>query len=143
MDKMKQWIALSVVAAVAILAGGWFLVVSPKRADAAALRDEAATQEHANQALNIELTRLKAQAKGLPAQQARLAAVAAKIPSNSAMVPLVLALNKAASDVGVELVSIAPGVATPVGAAPAAPQKAGTATTVVSADLMQVPVALN
>ena len=39
MDKAKQWIALAAVAVIAILAAGWFLVVSPKRSEAA---DEAA-----------------------------------------------------------------------------------------------------
>ena len=125
MDKMKQWIALSVVAALGILAGGWFLLVSPKRADAQTLRDEAASQQRANESLAQQITQLKAQAKQLPAQQAKLAAVAAKIPGNSAMPTLIRALNAAAGDTGVELVSVAPSAPQAAAAAPSA----GTVTT--------------
>ena len=35
MDKLKQMVALALVAALAIAAGGWFLLVSPKRKEAA------------------------------------------------------------------------------------------------------------
>lgn len=117
MDKLKQWIALTVVGVLAVLAGGWFLLVSPKHSDAAALRSQAAQQVSANSALQTQLAMLKAQAKNLPAQQAKLAAVAAKIPDNPALPTLVRALTKAADDTGVELVSLAPGQPTPVGGA--------------------------
>jgi Tfp pilus assembly protein PilO len=120
MDKMKQWIALTVVGALAILAAGWFLVVSPKRSHASELRTQASEQERANAQLQTQLATLKAQAKALPAQQAKLAAVAAKIPNNSALPTLVRALNDAADNVGVELVSVAPGPVTAVATAPAA-----------------------
>lgn len=151
-SKMKQWTALAVVAAVVILAGGWFLLVSPKRSDAAALRSQTADRQRANEVLSGQIAALKAQAKGLPAQQAKLAAVAAKIPNNSAMPSLIRSLNAAASDVGVELVSMAP--AAPATVAPAGPA-AGTAatagrTTAVSASgasavgtLQQIGVNLN
>lgn len=122
--KMKQWVAIAALASVALLAGGWFLLVSPKRADAATLRAQAASQQQANQALKTQISVLKAQAKDLPKQQATLAAVAAKIPSNSAMPTLIRALNAAATDTGVELISMAPTAPSPVAAGPAA---AGTA----------------
>jgi type IV pilus assembly protein PilO len=112
--KTKQWSALAALAAVAILAGGWFLLVSPKRSNAADLRSQAAAKESANAQLVTELSALKAQAKDLPAQQAKLAAVAAKIPANSAMPALIRNLDSAASDVGVELVSITPTPAAPL-----------------------------
>jgi Tfp pilus assembly protein PilO len=132
MDKMKQWIALTLVGALAIMAGGWFLVISPKRAHAADLRTQAAAKERANSLLQVQLSTLKAQAKDLPKQQAKLAAVAAKIPNNSAMPTLIRALNSAADDTGVELVSVAPSVATPVAGA-AAPAAATTAASAASA----------
>ena len=54
MDKLKQWVALTVVGALAILAAGWFLLVSPKRAEAAELRaagrDAGRRQRHARDA---------------------------------------------------------------------------------------------
>ena len=114
MDKLKQWIALTVVGVLAVLAGGWFLLVSPKHSDAAALRSQAAQQVSANASLQTQLAMLKAQAKNLPAQQAKLAAVAAKIPDNPALPSLVRALTKAADQTGVELVSLAPSQPIPV-----------------------------
>jgi type IV pilus assembly protein PilO len=116
--KLKQWVALAAVAALVILAGGWFLLVSPKRSDAAALRTQTSDKQRANQLLAGQVATLKSQAKDLPAQQAKLAAVAAKIPDNGAMPTLIRSLNKAAADTGVELVSLAPGQPTAV--APAA-----------------------
>lgn len=125
MDKVKQWVALTVVGVIAILAAGWFLLVSPKRSDASDLNAQAAAKQASNALLITKLAMLKAQAKDLPAQQAALAAVAAKVPDNPAMPALIRALSKAADSAGVELVSIAPGTATPV-AAPAAARAAVT-----------------
>lgn len=118
-SKMKQWVALTAVGCLAVLAAGWFLLVSPKRSDAAAIRDEVASQDSTNSSLQTQLAMLKAQAKTLPAQQAKLALVAAKIPDNPALPALIRALSKAADEAGVELVSMAPGAPAPVTAAAA------------------------
>lgn len=114
MDKLKQWVALTVVGVIAILAAGWFLLVSPKRSDASDLDAQAQAKQAANAMLLTKLATLKAQAKDLPRQQAALAAVAAKIPDNPAMPALIRSLSKAAASAGVELVSIAPANVTPV-----------------------------
>jgi len=31
MDKLQQWVALTVAGSLALLAAGWFLVISPKK----------------------------------------------------------------------------------------------------------------
>lgn len=125
MDQLKKWVALTVVGCLAIMAAGWFLLISPKRSEAAELRTQAASQVSANRTLETELQVLKAQAAELPKEQAKLAAVAAKIPDNPALPGLVRALLEASASSGVELVSIAPGqpvlVAPAVQAAPVAP----------------------
>jgi Tfp pilus assembly protein PilN len=110
MDKIKQWVIMAVLASLVIVAAGWFLAVSPKRAEAADLRAQAAEQVAANATLETQLQVLQAQAKELPKEQAKLAAVAAKIPDNPALPSLVRALLEAAESSGVELVSISPGV---------------------------------
>ena len=130
-SKMKQWVALTVVGVLAVLAAGWFLLVSPKRGEASQVRADVATQNTTNSGLQTQLAMLKAQAKTLPQQQAKLALVAAKIPDNPALPSLIRALSDAASDADVELVSMAPGQPAAVvgaaapGAAPAAPSAAG------------------
>jgi len=123
MNKLKQWVAFTVVGVVAVLAAGWFLLVAPRHAEAAGLRQQTAEQEGANGQLRTALAVLKAQAKDLPKEQAKLALVAAKLPDNPAEPELLRALASAADTAGVELVSIAPGALTPVtpAAAPTAP----------------------
>lgn len=114
MDKMKQWVALTVLAALAVAAGGWFLLVSPKRGEAAELRAQTATQEATNATLRTELQVLQAQAKELPKKQADLARVAAKIPEHPALPALIRALTAASTSAGVEFVSLTPGAPAPV-----------------------------
>jgi Tfp pilus assembly protein PilO len=125
MDKLKQWVALTVVACVAIVAAGWFLLIAPKRGEAAELRAQAEEQVAANAKLDGQLQVLKAQAKDLPKEQAKLAAVTAKIPSDPALPSLIRALVEAADGTGVELVSVTPGAPSLLEApAPVAPVEA-------------------
>ena len=44
MSMTRRWSLLTAVVIVGILAAGWFLLVSPKRSDAADLRDKAGKQ---------------------------------------------------------------------------------------------------
>ena len=149
MNKLTRWIALTVVAAVAVLAAGWVLLVTPKRSEAADLRQQASTQSASNEQLRIQLSMLKAQAKELPKEQAKLAAVAAKLPDNPAQPELLRALAAAADGAGVALVSVSPAALTPVVAAtPAAPSADATAGPAVAAKvaaastLMAMPLTL-
>lgn len=124
MDKMKQWVALTVVGCLGIMAAGWFLLVSPKKAEAADIREQAAGQEATNQGLRTKLEVLKAQAKDLPKKQADLARVAAKIPGDPGLPALIRALTAASTSAGVELVSVTPSEPAPVVAAAVAPAAA-------------------
>ena len=129
MDKLKQWIALTVVAVIVIALGGWFFLIAPKRSEAADVRAQTAQQQSANAMLATQIQLLKAQAKALPQQQAKLAAVAAKVPDNPAVPALIRALSAAADDAGVELLSMVPTKPAPVAAPPVvAPLVAATGT---------------
>ena len=164
MDKVKQWVALSVLGSLALLAGGWFLLVSPKKSEAAEVEAQVAAQVATNQSLSVELEVLKAKAQDLPKKQADLAKVAAKIPANPALPALVRALTAASTTSGVELVSVTPGapvaetpaVAAPVEApdgtdpaapapAPAAPDPAAAAAAAPApaGSLALIPIAIN
>ena len=121
MEKLKQYVVLTVLGCLMIVAAGWFLLVSPKRTEAAELRTAAAEQVTANAQLSTQLQVLKAQAKDLPKQQAKLAAVAARIPDNPALPGLVRNLVTAAQSASVELLSVTPGAPVVVAGAPAAP----------------------
>ena len=161
MDKLKQYVTLTVLAAVVILAAGWFLLVSPKKGEAAELQAQAAQQTTANSVLETELQVLRIQAKELPKKQAELARVAAKIPDNPSLPALIRALTAASTSAGVEFVSVTPSppaaLAAPTAVAPVAqaepaaatatgptppavvaPKTAGTA-----GELALIPVAIN
>jgi hypothetical protein len=99
--------------------------------------------------METQLRMLKAQARDLPQQQAKLAAVAARIPDNPALPSLVRALVAAGQATGVELVSVVPGNPAPVaaavapGAAPVAPGTARTgAATAGAGQLTAIPLTL-
>jgi Tfp pilus assembly protein PilO len=155
MDKLTQWVALTIVAALAIVAGGWFLLISPKKSEAEALRAEAAAQLTANTQLETELKVLQAQAADLPSKQADIARISALIPDNPSLPSLVRALTAAGTSAGIDFVSIAPGapelVAPPVPVAPVAPAPAAAQTTPAAApapaspagQLSRIPVSLN
>lgn len=114
MTKLRQWSVLTGVLVVAVLAAGWFLLISPKRAEAADLRQQAADQQQATRVLKNKLAVLQEQAKELPKKQAELAAVTAKLPSDPAQPALLRALAAAADAAGVDLVSVTPSALTAV-----------------------------
>ena len=160
MDKVKQYVALTALASLAILAGSYQLLISPKKDEAAAVREQTASTVSANAGLRTQLQVLQAQAKELPKKQADLARVAAKIPDNPALPALIRALTAASISAGVEFVSVIPGqptafaapaagVVAPVdpAASAAAPAAAAPAPAVPAAsatgELASIPVTLN
>ena len=145
MDKLKQWVALTVVGCLGIMAAGWFLLISPKKTEASDLQAQAAAQEQTNAGLRTKLQVLQAQAKELPKKQADLARVAAKIPDNPSLPALIRALTAASQSAGVEFVSVTPGppaaVAAPAAAAPGQPAAAGAAAPAPAAPAAGAPAA--
>ena len=115
MDKVKRWVALAAVVSVGVLAAGWFLLVQPKHAEAAELRAQAEQEATANDAMRTHLAVLKAQARNLPKQQAKLAEVSEEIPDDPALPSLIRALMSASEASGVEFLSLTPGTPTAAG----------------------------
>ena len=93
MDKMKQWALLTLVAIVAVVAGGWFVLVSPQRSHASQLRSQTNTQQQQNQTLRSEIASLQSQHKGLPQVQAELAKLGVQLPSNPGLPALIRSLR--------------------------------------------------
>lgn len=118
MSKLRNLVVVAVLAAVVLLAAGWFLLVSPQRAKAADLKTQAAGVRSSTSSLQTQLDMLKAQAKNLPAQRAKLQEIATKVPNNPAEPALVRALTKAADAAGVDLTSIAPSTPSLIATAP-------------------------
>jgi Tfp pilus assembly protein PilO len=135
MSMTRRWSLLTAVLIVGILAASWFLLVSPKRSDAAMLRSDATKQKVSNEQLVQSLNELKAQQLDLPKKKAELAVLGKQIPDNPALPTLIRDLSAAGKKVGVSVVSMKPGsptaavVAAPVAAvAPPAATTEGTAT---------------
>ncbi len=132
MTRTRKWTLGTALAIVLLLLAGWFLVISPKRSEAAELTDQAAAQEQANTVLRGKIAVLKSQAEDLPAQEAALAAMRQKLPANPALPGLVRSLSSIAAKSGVVLVGIEPQtpvVMTDPAAAAAAAAAAATPTT--------------
>jgi Tfp pilus assembly protein PilO len=116
MDKTKQTLAIALAAVLAVLAGGWFLLVSPQRANVTSLKAKTITQDQTNTSLQTKITALKAELVQLPEAKAQLEAVARRLPPDLAEVSLIQTLTKAAADANVDLQIITPGAPTAVGA---------------------------
>ena len=109
MDKTKQTLAIALVAVLAVLAGGWFLLVSPQRSSAASLNEEKVAQDQKNAQLQTKISQLKSELVELPAAKAALEAVARRLPPDLAQVSLIQSLTKAAKVANVDLQAITPG----------------------------------
>jgi Tfp pilus assembly protein PilO len=108
MTRSRQWTMGTAVVVLLILVGGWFGVVAPKHSSAADLRAQTTTQESTNLTLAAQVSMLKAQKAGLPAQEAKLATIRQHIPENPALPSFIRSLNALATASGVTLQTIAP-----------------------------------
>ena len=91
-----------------ILVGGWFGLVAPKHSSADDLRASTTTQETTNLTLAAQVSMLKAQQAGLPAQEAKLALIRQRIPDNPALPSFIRSLGALAKASNVALQTIAP-----------------------------------
>jgi Tfp pilus assembly protein PilO len=129
MSRIQQWIAGTAVVVLVIVAAGWFALISPQKHKVSNLGSQATAQEQTNSGLRTKLSVLTAQMQAVPTEQAEVAAITQKIPSDPGMPAYVRALTVIAQQTGVELVSIAPGVPVAVVLPAAVAPAAGTAAT--------------
>jgi len=122
MTKTRTWSAATAGLCVLLILAAYFLLIGPKRAEAADLRDQTVAQDQANQQTQLKTQQLKAQYAQLPAKQAELAVIKQQLPDNPALPGLIRTLSAMADASGVTLVSLAPAPPAPFAgaAAPAA-----------------------
>jgi Tfp pilus assembly protein PilO len=135
MEKMRQWMLLTALGVVGIMAAGWFLLVSPQKSHAKDLQTQATAQQASTAQVQGQVNQLKQQQKDEPAQQAKLNKIAAQVPDNPELPVLIRELSAAAHKTGVSLVSLAP--SQPAAVAATAPTTTGVAT---PAALAQIPI---
>ena len=111
----QRWYAGAAAASVAVLAAGYFLLVSPQPSNASDISAQAATVEQANAAAQQQVEALKAQYQDLPALQSQVAVIRTRLPQSPEEPTLLRTISALAKSSGVKLASI--GVQTPVAVA--------------------------
>ena len=109
--RTSRWTALTALVCLGLVAVTWLFLVSPRRAEAAEIRESTAAARSANDALELQIAQLKAQFAELPQKKAELAAVYAQLPAGAAMPDLVRSLDQAARSSSVVLKEVTPGSA--------------------------------
>jgi type IV pilus assembly protein PilO len=140
MTLTRKWSLLAAVLVLAIVAGGWFLLIAPKRSEAADLHRQADGVAQDNARLVQKLEMLKAQQAELPSQRALLARFRTQVPNNPALPSLIRDLTSAGRKVGVSIDAMSPQPPTPVVLAePAAPVVAESTTQSDSTSSTEAP----
>jgi Tfp pilus assembly protein PilO len=144
MSKSRQWVTLTAMVCLAVLAAGWFLVIKPQRAHASELRTQRVGVESHNSQLRSQVDQLRQEQKDLPAVQKLLSQIATKIPDNPALPALIRQLSAAADGAGVDLVSLSPGQPAVAGAGGAVATTTSTtgSTAAAAAPLATIPLAV-
>jgi Tfp pilus assembly protein PilO len=109
MDKTKQTFVAALVAMLVVVAGGWFLLISPQRANVASLADQTQTVNGKNASLQQQIAQLKAESALVSDAQATLAGIARRLPPDPQEANLIDNLKHAADAANVDLQIITPG----------------------------------
>jgi Tfp pilus assembly protein PilO len=109
-NRTGRWSLGAVLLCAALVAASWFLLISPRRADASDLR--AKTDQASSQAdqLQLQIAQLKADFADLPRRREELRAIKAQLPAKTDMPALIRTFYSQAKSAGVDLKSITPGV---------------------------------
>lgn len=141
--RTSRWVAATAVLSVVLVAATWLLLIGPRRADAARLREDRVSAQASNDNLRLQIAQLKSQFAQLSTKQAELAAVQQELPPNAELPALVRNLNAIAGTAGVRLDSLTPGAASYVNPTAAAPVgTAGGAAAAPKPGLVSIPVAV-
>lgn len=114
MTRSRIWTLGTIGVVVAVLVGGWFLLVSPTRANAADIEQQAVSQGQANAQLASTIEQLKVQSQDLPAQEAKIAQFRQRIPASPQLPAFIRELSSIAKESNVVLVSMEPSAPAPL-----------------------------
>jgi Tfp pilus assembly protein PilO len=110
--RTARWSAVTGLVCVIVLVATWFVLVAPRRSEAADLDDQRAQAESTNVGLQSQINTLRQQFGDLPARRAELAKIRTELPPAADVADLVRSLSGLADDAGVTLKSITPATAT-------------------------------
>ncbi len=108
-SKLSTWIAGTVIAAMAIAAGGWFLLVSPVLAAAAETREATVSAEESNAMLQTKIARLAKQFAELDVYKGELAALRTQVPTDAELASYLRQIEAVAVAHSVTITAVMPG----------------------------------
>jgi len=127
-NRRVTWSVGAALVCVILVAGAWFGLIAPRRADAADLHDQQVAAAQAADVLRAKVAQLRAQYAQLPAMQAELARMRLQLTPTADLPTVVRTVSAMSTASGTELLSIIPGApaaATASGASPGAAAPAG------------------
>lgn len=114
----RSTIVIAAVACLAVLAGGWFLLVKPVREDISKVKAQTGQQQTDNDSARLQLQSMRSIAKNLPAEKAELAVLSQRVPNQVQLPAILRSMQALAKASGVTLSSITPTVPSPLASAP-------------------------
>ena len=116
MTETRKWTFAAIAAALVVALAGWFLLISPKRAEVAEINAATEAQEQTNAQLQTDIEVLQQKNKDLPEKQAELRALQTKIPQSEELASYIRLMQDLAKDSGVKFTTMTPTSPVPVGA---------------------------
>jgi Tfp pilus assembly protein PilO len=111
-------IGVAAVVCLAVLAGGWFLLVKPARSDIAKVKAQTAQQQSDNDSARLQLQSMRSIAKNLPAEKAELAVLSQRVPNQVQLPSILRSMQALAKASGVTVTTITPTTPSPLASAP-------------------------
>ena len=108
-NKNTAWVAGAGVLALLMLVASYFLLIAPKRAEAADLATQTESVKAGNATIEQRTELLKAQFATLDTQRGELSQIQSTLPGNAEVPQLLRTLEGYAGTAGITLVSVAPG----------------------------------
>lgn len=102
MTRTRKWVSGTAVLVLIVLVAGWFLLISPKKSQAASLQTQALGQQATNDGLRAKVAQLKAEAALTPQQEAKLALFRQRVPETPAEPALVRRMSAIAKQANVQ-----------------------------------------
>jgi Tfp pilus assembly protein PilO len=120
-SRTAPWVAGTVLLCLLLAAGFWFVLISPARAETSDMNAQAESEESRIEQLNTQLAGLKRDFENIDQFRSDLAGLTAEIPAKVDLANLTRLLQQDATEAGVFVTELSPGVPTPIVApAPAA-----------------------
>ncbi|GAA0289661.1 type 4a pilus biogenesis protein PilO [Kineococcus aurantiacus] len=108
-DKNTVWIAGTAVLAVLVLVATYFLLIAPKRAEAADIATQTLQTRQGNETLQQQIALLQSQFATLGDRRAELAEITRTLPAKADVQQLLRQVETYATTSGVTLLSVTPG----------------------------------